>query len=148
MHFPLRVAGRRTRANPVAVLASAPISESALQRSLIEYLSWAVPSVTAFAIPNAGRRTVGGRASNAVAGLRKGVSDFAIVLPCSWAGKTAHGVTAYIEVKTEKGRMSPEQKEWSEVLSKMSVPHCVVRSLEDLKEALRVWDVPTLDVSA
>lgn len=122
-----------------------PASESGLQRMLVEYLQICVPSVTAFAIPMSSMRTHSGRASNAVAGLRKGVFDLALVLPPLYG--EANGVTAFVEVKTARGKLSAEQHDFARELTEKRVPHCIVRSLDDLKDALRTWRVPTLDAA-
>ena len=72
--------------------------ESAIQRAIVDYLAAVAPDIFLYAVPNASTRRKGGRAGNAVAGLRKGVPDLGLVLP--------GGRAAFIECKAEKGRLS------------------------------------------
>lgn len=109
--------------------------EETIQAAICHYLAVAAPSVVVFAIPNSSTRTRGGRASNAVPGLRKGVFDLALILPS--------GVTAYCEVKTDRGKLTAEQEEFRLELIRRGVPHLVARSIEDMRAALRAWRIET-----
>lgn len=115
------------------------LSESALQRQIVDYVAKAVPAARVFAIPNAVPRTRGGRASNAIAGLTRGVPDLALVC--------LGGSTYWVEVKAGSGKISPEQKAihaWMEV---SGVPCAVVRSIEEFKAALAGWRIPTREAA-
>lgn len=80
-------------------------SEHVHQRRYVEWVRL-THKVRIFAIPNGGKR---GRleAMRLVAeGVSKGVPDLYVPAWCLW-----------IEMKAEKGRVSPEQKDWHEYLS-------------------------------
>lgn len=118
--------------------------EEQLQRALLEYLAWTVPSVTPFSIPNSATRTRAGRAANFVPGLRPGVFDLGLILPPR-SGEM-NGLVAFVEVKAPGGKLSAEQAEFQTTLIRDRVPHCIARSIEDLREALRIWRVPTREI--
>lgn len=118
-------------------------SEDKAQAEIFELLGWLAPSVVAFAIPNASRRTASGKASNAVPGLRKGVWDIGMILPmnCDFPG-----MTAYCEVKIATGKLSDEQKEFRDILIDHKIPCIVVwapNHLDQIRHALTLWKVST-----
>ena len=96
--------------------------EHHLQVILCQYLDW--NGYDFFSIPNGGlRHPRVGRALNAE-GLRAGAADLFIVL----ANNTHHGL--FIEVKTEKGVVSKEQKEWIKELNKRGYFATYVKGFE------------------
>ena len=131
--FPLSQ-GRRIRSG---VTIAAHEMEADIQREIVRYIEILAPAVLVFAIPNAASRTRTGRASNAVAGLKKGVFDLGLILP----GQV--GAVAFIEVKTTRGKLSAEQQHFQDVLIRNRVRHCVARTIDDVREALKIWGVPT-----
>jgi hypothetical protein len=112
------------------------VREDCIQRAIVGLLNIVLlDEFRVFACPNAARRTVGGRAANAVAGLRAGVPDLILV---------GQGRCYFIEVKAEKGRLSPAQDEWRMWCSSAgAMPWALVRSVDDVKTALTVWNIPT-----
>ena len=131
----VRIAGSRAGAVVVprpskAVLragsAAPPVAtEAQTQKAIIDFIGWACPTCYAFAVPNAAKRTKGGRAGNAVPGLRKGVYDVCIVAP----GQRVY----FIEVKRHgKGvKVSQDQKDFAEAMRARDVPTVVAYDLED-----------------
>ena len=110
--------------------------EADLQFDIVNYLNVALtPSHFVAAIPNASRRTFFGHAANAVAGLYPGMPDLMIVGPL--------GRCAFIEVKADRGRLSDVQQAVHARLATMGVPHCIARSLDDVRAALVAWGIPT-----
>jgi hypothetical protein len=119
--------------------------ESQIQRAIVDWITVVAPDVIVFAIPNSSTRKPGGRAGNAVPGLRKGVFDLGLILPRgsgNIAGRLG-GLTAYIEVKTDKGELSDDQIEFRRTLITRSVPHCIARSIDDVRAAFAAWGVTT-----
>lgn len=145
VNFPLGKTGK-SRAVEVSRGKRAPSAreEARLQSALLDYLAWTVPGVTAFAIPNASLRTRTGKAANFVPGLRKGVFDLCLILPPLPA--TLPGRVVFVEVKTEAGALSGDQQAFQDILIRAHVPHCIVRSIDDLREALKIWRVPTREI--
>lgn len=112
--------------------------ESAIQGAIVEYLDAVLTSThRVFAVPNASRRTKGGRASNGVPGLRKGVPDLQIV---------GRGKVYFVEVKAARGMPSDEQEEWLSWCTTNNTPWCIARSVDDVRVALNHWGVPTREV--
>ena len=112
------------------------MTENQLQRQIVNYLESVLPKThRAFAVPNASRRTAGGRASNAVPGLRPGVPDLMIV---------GQGRAFMMEVKAPKGKLSDAQNEWAMWATNAGmVPWALVRSVDDVRTCLTVWGIPT-----
>lgn len=67
-------------------------------------------------------------------GLTPGVHDLLVLRNDGWF--------ASLEVKKGKGRLSPEQVEWSDWLTEGSASQAVVRSLDEAIEALVAFGVP------
>jgi len=117
--------------------ASPTLTEAAIQKQIVDYVTTCVPSARIFAIPNAAPRKRGARAVNAVPGLTKGVPDLAMI-----AGRT----TYWIEVKSARGKLSPEQREVIAWIGAQGSWAVVVRSLDDMRAALRLWRIKTREV--
>ena len=115
-------------------------SEASIQRAIVDYLHAVLPKdYRVAAIPNASRRSAQGRATNAVAGLSPGLFDLEII--------GAGGRAWFIEVKTEKGRLSVSQDAWREWFIATGVPHCIARSVDDVRAALRAWRIVTRETA-
>lgn len=54
----------------------------------------------------------------------------------------------FLEVKSDTGRTSSDQDDVHEGLEHLGFPVRVVRSIEDAREAVRLWRLPTIDVTA
>ena len=80
-----------------------------------------------------------GKMTRASAGLRKargvkrGLPDFIILSKSGLLG---------IELKSDKGRLSPEQVETAEAWMALGHDIAVARSLEDVQEILEAWNIP------
>jgi len=51
-------------------------------------------------------------------------------------------VCAMIELKTPQGRLSKAQKDWEDWGQEFGLPYAVCRSLEEVIDVLRAWNVP------
>jgi hypothetical protein len=49
--------------------------------------------------------------------------------------------TIYLEIKTEKGKQSKEQKEFQKMCEKNNQPYFVVRNIEDLERFLKLTEL-------
>lgn len=119
--------------------------EDQIQAAIVDWIAAVAPAVICYAVPNASRRTRGGRASNAVPGLRKGVFDLALVLPPGAVHMTlSYGpAPAFIEVKTAKGKLSLEQRAFRAALLQIGVPFCVATSIDDVRDFFKEIGVVT-----
>jgi hypothetical protein len=64
-------------------------------------------------------------------GVRRGVPDLAFVL--------ADGRAAFLEIKTAKGRLTPEQAAFRDACLRGAVPWDIARSVEDAHRILSAW---------
>jgi len=110
-------------------------NESALQVSVARFLDVALPrSVRACHVPNGGRRDAATGARLKREGVKAGVADFVIFM--------SGGTCAMIELKTASGRLSPAQKDWQDWAGQHGLPYAVCRSLDEVIDVLKAWNVP------
>lgn len=110
---------RKRRGNP----------EAAVQRAIKQRLT--LYGCVCVAIPNEGRRSAAlGRAMKQT-GLLPGIPDMLVL--------QRPGKAAFLEVKAEKGRVSPAQHDAHEMLRRLGHHVAVVRSQDEAVEALRGW---------
>jgi hypothetical protein len=88
------------------------MTEHEIQRAVMDWVDCALPPETAesiFAIPNGGHRDIRTAVRLKREGVRAGVSDIEVAIPRPRpeGGEMYHGM--FIEIKTEKGRLSPAQ---------------------------------------
>lgn len=116
------------------------MKESTIQESIVAYLSLISRKygILFFSVPNEASvsGTAGkdfGRAINLKKmGVTPGVSDLVI----------GHNARMYcLEVKNEKGRQSANQKNFEHWCADCYVPYRVVRSVEDVQNALKEWGI-------
>lgn len=109
--------------------------EDDVQRDVLSFC--AAHGVMAAAVPNgavlAGDATQRARQMNALkrSGLVPGFPDLVLIGP--------HGRVAFVEVKAEGGRLSPDQKRIGEWLIGTNHNYAVVRSLDDIKDSFFEW---------
>ena len=102
-------------------------------------LQWPEYRGLLFAVPNGGARSKATAGKLKAEGVVAGVADLILLVPDNYetlatprSGTWYHSIHALcIEMKTEKGRQSPEQKEWAEKVRKYGYRYVVVRSLEE-----------------
>lgn len=111
-------------------------SESQEQQTLFQWAAWAsgkYPKLeTIYHIPNEGKRSLATGGKLKAEGLKAGFPD--IGLPVAKRGY--HGL--YIEMKSQKGRLSPEQKEWQNRLTKYGNLSIVCYGFEEARDAI-LW---------
>ena len=98
--------------------------EHNIQVAIVQYLR--LRGFEVFAIPNGGRRDAVTGAKLKAEGVSAGVADLIILLPI--------GNVLFVEVKTEKGRQSPEQKAFQERVEKLGFNYVIWRSVEDAEK--------------
>lgn len=117
------------------------MTEAQTQQAIVEFLRAVLFSTyRVVAIPNGATRTASGRASNAVAGLTPGAPDLMVV---------GHGRVWFIEVKSRTGKLTSAQHEWGDWCFKIGlVGWCCARNVEDVRDALVHWKIPTRETRA
>ena len=110
--------------------------ERRLQSAVAQYLDAILDRNLArwFHIPNEGKRSKITGALLKRAGLKAGLPDCVIL----YLGKFLA-----IELKTDRGRVTPSQRDWIEWLSANGFPTVICRSLGGVEKALREYGVPT-----
>lgn len=125
----------RAKARAVAIA-----TENAVQAAVIGYLQAVLPDVFVAAIPNAAARKRGGRAGNAVPGLRPGVPDLFFIMP-------KHDSTVYfVEIKRPGGVLSKAQLECHKELRQRGAHVTTVESVDEMRAALEDWNILTREV--
>lgn len=100
-------------------------------------LQWPQYRGLLFAVPNGGARSKATAGKLKAEGVVPGVADLILLVPKSntyiySAGEMTLSYHALcIEMKTAKGRQSPEQKEWQAKVEGEGYRYAVCRSLED-----------------
>jgi VRR-NUC domain len=108
--------------------------EADLQRSVHQYLSWALPpDAVHYAVPNGLMRSQKARARAQGEGVMAGVPDLAIV---------HRGRALFVELKSGRGVMSPAQREMARRLNYAGAAVCCCRSVPEVEAALREACVP------
>lgn len=106
--------------------------EQHMQMQFVEYLLWR--NILHFNhSPNEGKRDPREGNKNKRMGTSPGFPDLEIPLPCN--GK--HGL--YIEFKTEKGSLSPQQREWLNYLNEQGYTAEVARSFDGAVDILKEY---------
>lgn len=111
------------------------VSENDIQRQIVDWIRACAPYCVVAAIPNGSRRTASGRAANGVPGLTPGVPDLVVILPA--------GQVLWLEVKSEKGRVSDAQFAFHTRLNGLGHRVGVVRCLEDVRNAFKALNIET-----
>lgn len=99
--------------------------EAQIQKEIVTWFRERYKNYQIFSVPN--EATHGGNGWNA-AGLLPGAPDLVLCLPEK---------IIFIEVKSEKGRLSDNQKIFQMKCSTMNLPYFVIRSLQEFKDILR-----------
>lgn len=86
-----------------------------------------------YSIPNAGKRSLGAAAYMRAEGLKSGVPDVCLPVPRGGYG------ALYIEMKTIKGKVSPNQAAWVEDLKTAGNKVEVCRTYESAVEVLNSY---------
>lgn len=110
--------------------------ESIMQQAVIRWWDeismahYRIPSHLLFSIPNGGRRDPKSMVFLKREGLRNGVCDLFLSVPCGrW-----HGL--YVELKTDTGRVSDEQKAFIDDVCDRGYVAVICRSEEDAKKMI------------
>lgn len=116
------------------------MTEAELHKQAVSWLRWDAPDLIFYHPANGEARDPRTGAKLNGLGVLPGVADLAFVLP--------GGRAAFIELKAQRGRMSPAQREFGERVIAAGGDYAVCRSLEDVRAALSEWSIKTKARSA
>jgi len=105
--------------------------EAALQRALLQHLSLRGTGWLVWSTPNAGRRSPRLGAELKRQGMVPGVGDLSLLSPI--------GNYYELELKSDRGRLSPAQRARKEAVLECSGTWAVAFGLNDALEVLREW---------
>lgn len=94
------------------------------------------PGVRIVAVPNAGKRSQWAARQVKREGLATGFPDLIALAP---------GKVAFLEMKSAKGRVAPNQSDWHDTLAGMGFPVGVFRDADSAIEFLRANGFPFID---
>lgn len=106
--------------------------EHRIQCACVRWFAYQYPQYDGllFAVPNGGHRDKVTAAMMKAEGVTAGVADLLLLVP----SKGHHALC--IEMKTEKGRQSPEQKAWQKKAENQGYKYVVCRSLGQFIEII------------
>ncbi len=104
--------------------------EAQLSKAFFEYLQMAKPRCVYTAVPNGGHRSLIEAANFKRQGVIAGAGDFVFTWDMG---------SGWIELKTEKGMLNPNQIAFQASCQRLGVKYEVARSLDDAIGILRAW---------
>jgi hypothetical protein len=107
-------------------------AEARIQAAIVEWIRVAAPAVMVFAVP---LRTKAEAARMRWTGVLAGVPDLVVIAP--------GGRALFLEVKTEAGRLSADQRDVHDRLVSLGTPSAIVRSIDDARLAFAAWGLQT-----
>lgn len=114
--------------------------EAVLQRSVCQYLDYALPHDWHYWHNHQNAPTVQAQARLKALGVKAGLPDMMVVGP---TGDNEPGVNLIvIELKSAKGRTSLAQEDWLDWFANAGAHAAVIRSLDDLQDTLKFAGVP------
>lgn len=125
-------ARQRMTAALKAEVASTARAEEKLHIAIVDLLRFAgIPGLVYWHTPNGGKRGKVEAAHFKMMGVRPGVPDLIIALPC--------GRMAFMEIKTKKGTLTDEQRVFLEDMKRAGHHVTAVRSLDEAAADLSLW---------
>ena len=108
--------------------------EHKLQTMVVDYFEVAKkPDAYLLANPNAAKRSMQLASRMKREGMKPGVADLQIMLP--------GGRSCWLEMKTAKGRQSPEQKNFEQICLKLHHAYAIARSFDEAVAIFKLWGV-------
>lgn len=111
--------------------------ESELQQACVRWFNYQYPALAPllFAVPNGGKRNVREAARLKAEGVRAGVTDLILLVPRNGFASLC------IELKTDRGRLTDNQKRWQQSASgennKVVVCRGIDEFIKEVKDYLR-----------
>ena len=114
-------------------------NETTIHIDILRYLRAVLPDAMIWHAPNGGLRSKREAEKLQRMGVTAGIPDLIAWLP--------GGTMLALEVKTSKGRLSPDQKVVHEWMRSHGYRVAVVRSIDETREALKVWRIWTREAA-
>ena len=107
--------------------------EHLLQCACVRWFAYQWPEYRGilFAVPNGGARSKATAGKLKAEGVVPGVADLILLVPRIEEGCRYMWHALCIEMKTAKGRQSPEQMEWQKKVEEFGYRYAVCRSLDE-----------------
>ena len=113
------------------------LSEYEIHCSIVEYLQLTLPPDTVLHhSPNEGRHNVAFRAKQKRLGMQAGWPDLELLVPRRYWRHEVEQQPIFFEVKSHKGKQSKAQRKIAEKLGGVNAHYFVVRSIDEVAEAL------------
>lgn len=109
------------------------MTETALQKSVIQWLDLTKPDAFWFHVPNESKSHVAHRVKMKAMGVVPGVADLVFILP--------GGRVGFIELKFGKGRQSIAQQGFEHAVTELGAFYRQARCIEEVAQALWEWGV-------
>jgi len=110
-------------------------AEARVQAQFLEFFKLAIPDVLVFHVDNGGAVTPSQAARRKWQGVVAGIPDLVLVIP--------GGQVRFVEVKTPGGAgLSADRTRIHEWLSANGNPPAICRTLQDVQNALKAWNIP------
>ena len=98
-------------------------AEALIQKNIVDYIRLRLKDSILFSVPNGTMvENIITRMILFLMGLKTGVSDLILLY---------QGKVYFLEIKTEKGKQSPEQKQFQKDVEKQGFIYLILRSLDD-----------------
>jgi hypothetical protein len=110
-------------------------AEAQIQASIVQWIRLVAPELLVFHVPNGGYRTPVEAARMKWIGVLAGIPDLVLL------GRD--GKTWLIEVKTADGVLSAEQRAIADRCAALRIPLVIARSIDDVRQAFEIWEIPT-----
>lgn len=114
-------------------------AEARVQAACIAFVRAVAPDCLVFAVPNGGLRSKSEASRMRWTGTLAGVPDMILLAPGARA--------IFIEVKADKGRLSPEQSEVIEWIERLGFSCWIVRSVDDMRAVLQRHQIKTREAA-
>lgn len=113
--------------------------EAKIQASIVDFIRTVAPQLLVFHPANGGLRSASEAVRLRSMGVTAGVPDLVIVEP--------GGQCRFVEIKSKGGTLSAAQKAIRDRLHSMSVSCITVQSIDEVRLALRAWNIPTKEAA-